>query len=180
MKYATRPTIFINQEKRGWITKKLCIDLVDDSSKSEQFEEDDGYLKDTQRNATQYAIDPSTAILNTVELEELNAMLRYFEQFFESLKSHIARMGQDLGGYDKFAFDIASTDAERCLLMIEKLFECNLRVHPTAKDRDTLTEILRDTRTFLDKTSLELDEAHEGSLQDQEKRIAMVTEAMGG
>ncbi|KAF5570495.1 wd40 repeat protein [Fusarium phyllophilum] len=152
----------------------------DDSSTSEQFEEDDEDPKDTQWNTTLYPPDPSTTMLNTAELEELYDMLRYFEMFFESLKSQIARVGQTLGGYNEFAFDLASTDAERCLLMAHKLFECNLRVDLTGKDGETLTEILWDTRTFLDTTSLELEEAHEGSLEDQENQVALVTKAMEG
>ncbi|KAF5698711.1 kinase domain-containing protein [Fusarium mundagurra] len=149
----------------------------DDSSTSEQFEEDD---KDTQWNTILYPPDPSTTMPNTAELEDLYDMLRYFKMFFESLKSQITRIGQTLSPYNEFAFDLASINVERCFLMTAKLFECKLRVHLTGKDGYTLTEILWDTRTFLDTTSFELEEAHKGSPEDQKKQVALVNKATKG
>ncbi|KAG9499648.1 hypothetical protein J7337_008107 [Fusarium musae] len=152
----------------------------DDSSTSEQFEEDDEDLKDAPCNTSLYPPDSNIMIPKTEELEELYAMMRHFKMFFESLKSKIARVGQALDDYNEFAFKSASVDAAKCSLMANKLFECNLRVNLSEEDGDTLTEILWDTRGFLDTTSLELEEAHEGSLEDREKQVALVTEATRG
>ncbi|KAF4440843.1 hypothetical protein FACUT_3161 [Fusarium acutatum] len=156
------PRTISSDDKNGdesQFSKLFNIDS-EDSSTPEPFEEDNEDLTDTQWNTSEYPSDPSTMMPNTAELEELYAMLKNYQQLFASLNSLIvARL--TLGGHDKFAFGLASTDVERCSLMTQKLFECNLRVHLNAKDGDSLTEILRFTS------------------EEQEKQIALATEAVG-
>jgi hypothetical protein len=173
------PTTITSDEKNmdeSQFSKLFNID-PDDSSTSEQFEEDEGDPMDTQWNMSENAPDPSTMMTNTFEMDELYDMLKYFARVFASLRLHSFSL--ILGGHNKFAFELGSTDAERCLAMTQKVLACNLRVHLTAKHGDSLTEMLKDVQKFLDATLIELLKV--GSIsEDQEKQMSLVTEAIGG
>ncbi|KAF5590825.1 uncharacterized protein FSUBG_10689 [Fusarium subglutinans] len=105
----------------------------------------------------------STTLSKMADLVELYTTLKDYEQIFASLKPHVIAAKPTLDGSGKFAFELASTEAGRCLSMTRKLFECNLRVH-----------------RFLDTTSIQLNKVHGYTLEQQEKQIALATEALGG
>ncbi|KAG5766646.1 hypothetical protein H9Q72_005310 [Fusarium xylarioides] len=159
------------------LSKLFNIDSGDSSTSEQSEDEEDGDEGEdpsgTQWKATKISSYPP-------ELKELLGMLQYYAAFFMAIKSDLIGISRTLSGHDKFAFELASKDAGRCLLMTKQLFECDLRVHVTATDGDSLTEILRDIQRFLDTSRIELDKVHEKNLEDQQKQIAMVTEAMGG
>ncbi|KAF5581817.1 heat shock factor (HSF)-type DNA-binding protein [Fusarium pseudocircinatum] len=179
------PRTISNDEKNvdeSQFSKLFNIDS-DNSSTSEQFEE----VEEEEEDEEEEAEDPSGTQWKASnnpsyppELNELLTMLQYYAMFFIAMKSDLIGISPTLGGHDMFAFELASNDAGRCLLMTKQLVECNLRVHVTAQDGDRLTEILKDMRRFLDTTRRQLDKIHEGNVEDQEKQIAVVTEAMGG
>ncbi|RBQ77434.1 hypothetical protein FVER14953_21696 [Fusarium verticillioides] len=159
------------------LSKLFNIDS-DDSSTTEgsEEEEDEEAEKDpscTEWNATKILSYPP-------ELKELLGVLQYYAALFMTIKSDLSEISGTLGGHDKFAFELASNDAGRCLLMTKQLFECDLRINVTTPDGNSLTKILRDIRGFLDISRIELHKVHEKNLEDQQTQIAIVTEAMGG
>ncbi|KAF4448552.1 Protein kinase domain containing protein [Fusarium austroafricanum] len=70
----------------------------------------------------------------------------------------------NLPGYDKFAFELANTDAKRFI----------------ANGADALAKILKDTWKFLYKTMQEFDTVRQCSLDEQQERITPVVDALGG
>ncbi|KAF5688684.1 wd40 repeat protein [Fusarium denticulatum] len=174
------PRTISNDEKNmdeSQLSKLFNIDS-DDSSTPEQSEEEEDEDEEEDPSGTQWKATKTLSY--PPELKEILEILQYYVAFFMAIKSDLIEISGTLGGHDKFAFELASNDAGRCLLMTKQLFQCDLRVHVTAPDGDSLTEVLRDIRRFLDISRIELDKVHEKNSEDQQEQIAMVTEAMGG
>ncbi|KAF5706134.1 wd40 repeat protein [Fusarium globosum] len=161
------------------LTKLFSTDS-EDSLTPEQFEEDDEDPIYTQWNTTEYPPDPSTMMLGTSGPEELNNMLEYIDRFLAALVSHIIRLGPTLGDIDNIGLDLVSSNAGKCSLLIQKILACDLRVQATAKDGSTSTEVLWDILRFLRRARIHFDKVEGGSLEHQEKLIALGFEAFGG
>ncbi|QGI66328.1 hypothetical protein CEK26_010283 [Fusarium fujikuroi] len=159
----------------------------DDSSTLEQFEDEEdeedeaeGEDEEKEEDVSGTQLKPTENLSYPPEMKEILRMLQYDAMFFMAIKSDLIAIGLTLGGHAKFAFELASNDAGRCLSITKQLLECDWKVHVTPTAGDRLTEILRDLQIFLDAARMELDKIHEYSLEDQQRQITLVAEAVGG
>ncbi|KAF5622007.1 meiosis-specific serine threonine kinase mek1 [Fusarium sp. NRRL 52700] len=174
------PRTISSQEKNvdeSQLSRLFNIDS-DESSPPEQFEEEEEEEEVEDPPGTQSKTTKSPT--HPDDLEEPLGMLQYYAKCFIAMKSELSIISLNLDGFDKFALELASTEAGKCLSMTKKLLECNFTGYFAAKDGDGLKEVLRDVRRFLDAVRIELDRVREYTLIDKEKQTGLVTEGLGG